>query len=438
MTDPARAIEGFFFRPVRATGFGVMRILWALTTFAFFLSQWKDIYEYYAIDGFVPLDLEHLAVRGHWRVSLLDMLPSHDGVLLLYLLLLGFTLLMAIGLWPRLTTIASVVLLYSFHERNPFVLGGGDTMMRLIGFILVLAPGLGALSLSRLMRQRAQWRKQQHTLPPLTQPIWPYRMLMWQVIVLYGTSLWFKLLGTMWLDGTAMAAAIHHPFFSRWPGAAMDRLVRLSPFVSRATVLWHAMWLLLLIPKPLRGLLTPPLLSRISLKRFLLLGGLLFHGSIFVLMDAGDFSLAMFTAYAGLLLDEDLEAIRSFWNRGWNGKVIVLFDGRCGLCLRSVFWIRLADWLQRVEPANFRSRADRDRYAADIGEEQLDKAMHIRYPDGRTLKGFDAFRSLCRHLPPFWILIPFLWLPGVAPIGRHVYARIAARRKRCTHEGCAL
>lgn len=429
-------IEGFFFRPITANGFGAMRIAWAATVLYAFIVQWMDVAEYYGDGGFIPLDMEHVAVRTRWHFTLLHVITSDQGILGLYVFLLATSFLMMIGLWPRLTTILSVILVCSFHERNPFILSGGDTVLRLLGVILIVAPGLSALSVSRLERQYDSWRKMRTLLPPLSMPAWPYRLVLWQMIVLYVTATWYKLLGQMWLAGTAVIASLHHPYFVRVPMWFINFLVPILPAADFAALAFQASWILLLIPSALRRRV--PLLRQIPLKRALLIGGVLFHGGILILMDAGDFSLAMFTAYCGLLLDDDFQFMRRLLNRKRKGPVTVLFDGRCGLCRKSLFWLTIADWLDRLKPVDFRDPIARAEAAPDITEADLDKSMHIRHADGRTLKGFDAFRSLCAHLPPYWPLLPILWFPGVAIVGRKVYAWIAGRRDTCSHGACAL
>jgi predicted DCC family thiol-disulfide oxidoreductase YuxK len=61
--------------------------------------------------------------------------------------------------------------------------------------------------------------------------------------------------------------------------------------------------------------------------------------------------------------------------------------------------------------------------------------MHILTPDGRSERGFDAYRVLARALPVTWALVPFVYLPGVRWIGQAVYKSVAHRRLR---HGCAL
>lgn len=430
-------LEGFFFRRVSARGFSAMRAAWAFFTGAYLLMQWNDVAYYYSNAGILPDDLEWIFARDTWRFTVLEWVEQPAGVFCLYLVLLICLFCMMIGLWPRLMTVASVLLLFSFHERNPMVLGGGDTLLRNLGFILMIAPGIGGLSVTRLQMQWEEWKSTRRLLPPVTMPVWPWRMLLWQLIVLYGTSLWYKMLGTMWLNGTAVEATFHHPTFTRWPVQVMNLLMPAAGAGDYLALFWQGAWLLLLVPRGLTDLL-PARVPRIPLKRLLIGGGVLFHGGILLLMDAGVFSFVLFTAYLGLLLDEDLAWLRKTARRFAGEPVTVLYDGHCGLCLRSVFGLRMLDWLGYLRYVDFRDDSLRSREAPGVTLASLDKAMHVRLPDGSYLTGFDAVRRMARSLPPLWPVLPFLWLPGVAPVGRRIYAKIADNRKKCDHEGCAL
>lgn len=427
-------IFSFFFRRIPATGFGLMRIAWAGTTLLFFLFQWNDVPFYYSDFGLLPPHLEHLVLRSDLRFTLLSFIGDPQPVFALYLLLILTLSCTLLGLFTRFMTIVSVLLVFSFHEGNPLMLGGGDTLLRNIGFILMLSPGISALSLDRLEKQYIQWKTARKILTPLSMPIWPWRVLLWQMLILYGTSLWHKMLGEMWYAGTAVISALHHPKFSRIAVHNFDVLAPLSPALSWGVLVFHAAWLLLLIPKALTDKL-PSWLPRIPLKRILIFTGLLFHGAIFILMDAGSFSFVVFTGYLGLLREEDFTWMKKLFS---GKKISVLFDGHCGLCLRSIFVLQICDCAKRLRYVDFRDMQEHKKYASDIATADLIRAMHIRYASGKTYQGFDAFRALSWHLPPLFPLLPFLSIPGTAQIGRRIYAKIAKRRKRCSHGSCKL
>lgn len=295
-----RSIEAFFFAPQTARGFALMRCAWAGVVLLFLLFQWNNVALFYSTDGFLPVDLIPSTLRASNRYSILFWITSPGAVFGVYLFLLASLTLMLLDIFPRLTTILSVLLLFSFHERNPLILGGGDTLLRTIGFLLMIAPGIHTFSIRRIRTPNPH---------PQTMPVWPYRLLLWQMIVLYGTSVWYKLLGSLWINGTAVDTALHHPVFARWPQWFMSFFTPLSPVIDWTSLAWEGLWILLLVPRFITDLL-PPQLPRIPLKRILMLGGILFHGGIFLLMDAGSFSLAIFAAYCGLLQEDDFQWLR--------------------------------------------------------------------------------------------------------------------------------
>lgn len=414
-----------------------MRIAWAATVLAFVLGGAPDVIRYYSEVGILPADLGHLVFRSEYRFTLLAYVTTPGAVVTLWSIFVVSLFCMMLGIWPRFMTITSVVLLFSFHERNLQPLGGGDTVLRVVGFLLMIAPEISAFSIKRLEEQWAAWQKTGKLLAPLRTHIWPYRLLLWQLMIIYLTSAWDKTQGTMWGDGTVIGVVFHHTHFARWPKAFMDSMIWISPFGCVFTTVWESAWALLLIPKAAWNW-RPQWMHRFSLKRWILCGGLLFHWGIFFFMDVGSFPFAMTVCYIGLLLDDDFAMFSRALNKHWKGKISVLYDGRCHLCQRSIFAVQLLDHLHRIRIVNFRDDTQKKKYAKDLSEENLDKAMHIILPNGQTYKGFDAFRKLTWHVPALRIFTPLLWIPGVAPVGRLIYAWIAENREKCSEGSCAL
>lgn len=427
-------IDQFFFARRSAWPFGLMRIAWAGLALTFFLRQWPDVVLYYGDDGFLPREFLHIASRQSWVFSILRYGGSDGYVWTWYALLLLSLMCSMLGVAPRTSTIVSYVLMASFHERNSMTLGGGDTVLRNIGFILAIAPGMQALSVSRVRQQWHAWNIARTLLPRITMPTWPYRLLLWQIIVIYGSSLWWKLLGSMWRDGTAVGAALHHMVFLKWPYAVMNELMPFAESINDATLFWEATWLLLLLPTPLWQRI--PALGAFPLKRFILVGGIFFHGGIAFFMDVGCFSYAMIASYLGLLDDADRAWLTGVIKRHTVHPIIVLYDGSCRLCRRSAFGLAILDTCSHLQLVNFRDSAAKKQVAPTLRESELDLAMHILLPDTSVRTGFDAFHFISRHLPLLWPLAPFFSVPGAASIGRRIYARIAQNRQKCAHDHC--
>ncbi len=429
--NPAIALRAyaFWFRPISAAGFGMMRVAFGLITFLTMLLAIPNIQRFYGPAGILPRNMIGQIVRSQWRFSLLDHVGA-TGTWLLYAALLAALFCVITGIGRKWMLLIAVALLYSFHEYGTITLDGGDTLLRLLGFILLLSPCYRTFTIANL-RQRLKLIRETGKDQPVskrTMPIWPYRLLLWQMILIYVSSAVEKWSGDTWREGSAVAITLHHTDFTRLSPWTADQLTVFSPLVGYFTVFSQIAWVLLLILGflSLLGIVTSHATS--VFKRALLLCGLLLHGSIFVFMDVGTFSLTVFAAYLGLLLDDDFRAIRQRLNARMKGPIVMLYDGRCGLCKKSIFIFSLLDCLHRIQFANFHDPDLKQRFASKINLKELNSAMHVRVRDGSYRKGFCAFRVLAWNLPALWILVPFLYVPGVSMMGEVTYRFIAQHR----------
>jgi predicted DCC family thiol-disulfide oxidoreductase YuxK len=110
----------------------------------------------------------------------------------------------------------------------------------------------------------------------------------------------------------------------------------------------------------------------------------------------------------------------------------VIYDGECGLCREAVALLRRWDREHVLRFVPFQDGAVVARFG--IALPALAAAMHLVLPDGRVYAGADAAPELLRLLPSKRWLAPLFRVPGVLPLARRVYARIAARR-RCLVRG---
>jgi predicted DCC family thiol-disulfide oxidoreductase YuxK len=124
------------------------------------------------------------------------------------------------------------------------------------------------------------------------------------------------------------------------------------------------------------------------------------------------------------------------------GKAILLFDGQCAFCQRSVALLKRLDWFRRVTCLDLRDPANVPALEPPLRLERLMEEMHIVTADRhRVYPGFRAFRWLAWRLPLTIPIAPLLYLPGVLPLGQHLYLWVARNRFKlvpCTHGGCQL
>jgi hypothetical protein len=107
----------------------------------------------------------------------------------------------------------------------------------------------------------------------------------------------------------------------------------------------------------------------------------------------------------------------------------VLYDGGCGVCTRSVAWLRAVDRDGRLRFVDIIANWEHleARYPGLRRADCLD-AMHVVDPEGRITSGYDGVRTLAWRLSWLRILAPLLHLPGVPWLGRRVYRYVAMHR----------
>lgn len=111
------------------------------------------------------------------------------------------------------------------------------------------------------------------------------------------------------------------------------------------------------------------------------------------------------------------------------GKGIVLFDGDCPFCRRSVSILKRLDWLGRLHFQSARDAEHLPPSEVSLDPKRLLDEMHVLTPDRRrAFAGYSAFRWIAWRLPLTIPLAPFLYVPGVPWVGNRVYLWIARNR----------
>jgi predicted DCC family thiol-disulfide oxidoreductase YuxK len=112
-----------------------------------------------------------------------------------------------------------------------------------------------------------------------------------------------------------------------------------------------------------------------------------------------------------------------------SNQAIVLYDGACPLCRKSVAILQRLDWRRRLTYQDARDVAHLPESAVPLEPARLLQEMHLLTP-GRTrvYAGYPAFRWMAGRLPPLWLLWPFLFVPGVPWLGQRLYRWVAKNR----------
>jgi predicted DCC family thiol-disulfide oxidoreductase YuxK len=120
--------------------------------------------------------------------------------------------------------------------------------------------------------------------------------------------------------------------------------------------------------------------------------------------------------------------------------LVVLFDGGCPICRRTVRTLQRLDWLEQLQFADATDEEMRRRLAPALTLDEAMRQMNVVDGAGRLSGGFDAQLQIARRVPALWLFGALGALPGVRQIGSAVYRYIAAHRTRqgvCSDDLCS-
>ena len=120
------------------------------------------------------------------------------------------------------------------------------------------------------------------------------------------------------------------------------------------------------------------------------------------------------------------------------GKAVVLYDGECPLCEKSVAILKRLDWLRRLHYQNCRELDRLPPSPEPLDPQRMLEEMHVVTPRRDAVyRGFRAFRWMAWRLPLLVAFAPMLYVPGVPAIGQWAYRWVARNRYKLVpcHDG---
>jgi hypothetical protein len=261
-------------------------------------------------EAFLPYALfaELNAVSESWsvyrfaRTPLAFELIFHAG--------LAVTLLWVAGLWTRITGLLTYVFAFSLWERNGFILDGGDNILIIVLFYLLLCRTDAHFSLARALRggDRPVMSRAPRWWTPLPTILHNAGMvaIVLQVGVLYLTSGLMKVQGEMWQSGVALYYILRVDEFTL-PGVAEH--------------VYQNMWLIVALTyvTVLEQVSYPFMLLNKWTKRLSVFIVVQMHLGIALVMGLITFSTVMITLQAAAFNDDELRGAAR-WVKGTVGR----------------------------------------------------------------------------------------------------------------------
>lgn len=418
--------RGFWFAPASPTDLGVCRMLFYGAFFLYYLplddSAWASVSQVF----WMPTTF--------FRLLHLPVLPA-TVLVGLQSLWKAALLLSCVGLYTRLSTAVACGLgfyLLGLPHNFGSVLHY-DTLVVWVLSILALSCCGDGWSLDRLIAVGRRGDAQDASVPRRSgEYTWPIRAV-WLVMALifFGAGVSkLRYGGLGWIfSGNLAIVLIQHNYriANADPLLPWGLVLARHPWVCRAlagvTVTGEFFYPLVLISRRARWVLVPTVFGMQVGIRVLM--GPTFNQ--YLLCNLFWIPWSRLGAYLSPM-------------RLGSQSAAVFFDGGCGLCRRTVAVIRRLDLLGRLEYCDVLTGwTEIEARFPQLSQAQCLADMHLVTRRGKITVGFDVYREIAWGLPVGWLLLPVLYLPGVRPIGRRVYAAVAANRvgMACTIPGSA-
>lgn len=240
-------MNSFFFRDESPISIAIFRILFGLILLLNAFLLWPDLLVWYGANGLIPVEMAHRLLDGPaWSLLFIENQSNDTLVLGLFFTLVLACLALTLGFFTRLSSIVVFVLIVSFHHRNTAILHSGDTLIRLISFLLIFSPAGRALSLDSFLA-----KKDSQSTKKMVSP-WAFRLIQLQISLLYVTTALYKLQGSTWRDGTALYYIFRMADFHRFPLPKILNSLPLLRVLSWGTIAIELALGTLIWVKPLR------------------------------------------------------------------------------------------------------------------------------------------------------------------------------------------
>jgi uncharacterized membrane protein YphA (DoxX/SURF4 family) len=198
LAELAGAWNAFFHAPESPATISLFRIVFGTVLLTSGLLLAREAQLWFGPAGVMAPEFHARAYRAT-RFTLLNYFPPTEAsVTLLFALHLTAAFCLLVGFLTPLAAAVAFVTLTSIQHRNPLSLHGGDSVLRVMCFLLVFAGAGRMWSVDAALGLAG---------PAAPASPWCLRVMQVMLSVLYFRSAWWKVRGPKWRNGSA----VHYP-----------------------------------------------------------------------------------------------------------------------------------------------------------------------------------------------------------------------------------
>jgi hypothetical protein len=215
-----------FFHPQYSTVLSLCRMLFALICVAKAISLWKYADQYLGPDGLYGYDEWKKSNEYKSYFSFFHCVSN--SIQSVYGILCGLlvsSLFLFVGFYTELSAIFTYLFWISITHRNVYIFNSGDSLLRIMLFLLIFSGSGYGLSIDNYLYERNQFYT---TVNP-----WVWRLMQFCIINVYLQSVYVKINdGKDWRDGTALYYCLNNKSFDRFMLGLGTKITRNIAFVG--------------------------------------------------------------------------------------------------------------------------------------------------------------------------------------------------------------
>jgi hypothetical protein len=283
----AEAWDGFWFSPADPTLLGLIRILTGLMLL-YTHAVWGLVLErFFGPRSWLSPELVRALQDEQYAYSFWWLVPgTHTGIWLTYGLSMLVLVLFTVGLWTRISSILSLVIVISFAHRAPEAMFGLDQINAMLTLYLAIGPSGHALSLDRVLANRRKGTWPQPAVPSLGANL-ALRLINVHMCIIYLFAGISKLQGESWWTGEAMWRAFANLEYQTADMTWLAWHPWIVNIMTHVCILWEVSFCFLIWKPRLRPLM--------------LAGAVLLHVGIGVCLGMWTFALIMLVGCSSFL-----------------------------------------------------------------------------------------------------------------------------------------
>jgi predicted DCC family thiol-disulfide oxidoreductase YuxK len=381
------------------------RVMFALIVLVELMSRLSDLRAFYSDDGVMPRAAVYENLPRSWFISLHFLSGRAEVEALMFVISGAFALLLLLGYKTRLVTFWTWLLFSSLCIRNPFIVHGGDNLLKMLLFLGIFVPWGARYSVDSALNTTPR------ALPKSVFSIGTIALLLQMPLVYFFSGILKN--GLEWRhDFTAILYALKVPDFALPLGTWLTSYPGFLKVLTASTlVLEMAGALLLFCPFRTK-----------TVRCFVIVAFFFMQLGLALTLTLGLFPLVSTAALLPFVTS-------SFWDRRFSRlrtsdrtDLRIYYDGNCGFCTKGLKLIK-----------TFFLLPDTKAIAA-----QSDPAIHedmiqhnswvVIDSKGNKHFKFQALLEVLRVSPLLWPIVPILRLGWIKSFGTWIYDRVANNR----------